>query len=516
MKDILKNTNNNLFLTTSNTELTNFAEEVFELGELYPEIYRRIEVDQDVRGKLKKRLRKLDKLHAQGKTLDLPGFKNELGDVSIEELRLEDGRPRMRPELVLLFMCLRGYWGSVTDRNVCDRMRDSRTLYVFFGNLNIKLPSPTTILENVNCLSQDTRDFILKCQLEQIMQTDLDDFSYILLDSTAVKASSCWPTDAGVIHRLLNRAYTFGQRLEKFGIKSIPPFYFKDWMRELKELLFKINNVKGTEACSKKKKLQKLYRDFLKTSHKAYEYLLRIFELRSVVVKGADFPPSVKLRLMQLHDNIENDLLALSTVLYYSEERIFNNVSLPSSEKILSLSDLTAAYIKKGQRNPVIGYKPQLCQSKNGFVSGMLLEQGNTSDSASLCPLTKTHTENTGVVPKFISADDGYSSGKGRKECLGLGVEDVCLSGAVGRKITPEALWESEEYIAGRKKRSAIESLMFTLKYVFEFGGLRRRGIENVKGELTEKIIAYNFRRKLMLQEDLQRKKEKQRLKKTA
>ena len=47
---------------------------------------------------------------------------------------------------------------------------------------------------------------------------------------------------------------------------------------------------------------------------------------------------------------------------------------------------------------------------------------------------------------------------------------------------------------------------MFTLKYVFEFGQLRRRGIENVRAEMTEEIIAYNIRirRKILLQEQLQ------------
>ena len=37
---------------------------------------------------------------------------------------------------------------------------------------------------------------------------------------------------------------------------------------------------------------------------------------------------------------------------------------------------------------------------------------------------------------------------------------------------------------------------MFTLKYVFEFGRLRRRGLENAKAEMTEEIIAYNIRKK--------------------
>jgi hypothetical protein len=508
MKNTLKNLNNNLFINTSDTELSKFCFEVFSLGEKFPEIYRMIKDDQDARGKLKKHLRNLDKEYIHSKNADLPGLDFDLTEFSDKELNLEAGRPRMKPELALLFICLRGYYGSVTDREVCDRFRDSMTLYVLMGNLNLKLPGSTTILENINAVSNETRDYIMKCQLETLMECDLDDFEYAIFDSTSVEASSCWPTDAGVIHRLLERFYIYGEKLENFGIKSIQKFYFKNWLKELKELLFKINNARGTKKCSKKKKLQKLYSDYLKTAHKAYEYLVRIFELRSAKIAKLDIRPTLKVQVSQIQKTMEDDLLALSSVLYYSEDRIFNDITLPSSEKILSLSDTTAAFIKKGQRNSVIGYKPQLSQSKNGFITALLLEKGNIADSDCLYPLAQQHTENTGVVPKFISADDGYSSKAGREACLDFGVKDVCLSGSVGRKITPEDLWESEVYLLGRKKRSAIESLMFTLKYVFEFGRLRRRGLENAKAEMTEEIIAYNIRKKILLQEQLTREKE--------
>lgn len=517
MKDTLQNSNNNLFFHTCDTELSKFCGEVFSLGEKFPEIYRRIKADQDARGKLKKRLRELDRQYLLEQTPGLPGLDCDIRELSMEELSLETGRPRMKKELVLLFTCLRGYYGSVTDQDVCDRFRDSMTLYNLFSDLNIrKIPAPTTILENINCLSRGTRDLIVKCQLEDILDSGLDDFTYALFDSTSVQASSCWPTDAGIIYRLLERVYSYGQKLDDFGIKVIRPFYLETWFRELKELLFKINNARGTQKCGRKKKLEQLYRDYLKTAHNAYEYLVRMFEIRSVAIKDAVLRPSASLQLKRVHDCMEDDLLAVSGVLYYTEDRIFNDVTLPSSEKLLSLSDVTAAFIKKGQRNPVIGYKPQLARSGNGFVTGLLLEQGNISDSASLFPLAKLHTDNTGVVPEFISTDDGYSSGKGREACLEFGVKDVCLSGAVGKKITPEELWESEAYVLGRRKRSAVESLMFTLKYVFEFGRLRRRGLENARAEMTEEVIAYNIRRKILIRERLQREKEKPRTRNSA
>ena len=41
-------------------------------------------------------------------------------------------------------------------------------------------------------------------------------------------------------------------------------------------------------------------------------------------------------------------------------------------------------------------------------------------------------------------------------------------------------------------RRSAVESLMFTIKDGFCFGKLGRRGIDAVRDELLEKVLAYN------------------------
>ena len=58
---------------------------------------------------------------------------------------------------------------------------------------------------------------------------------------------------------------------------------------------------------------------------------------------------------------------------------------------------------------------------------------------------------------------------------------------------TARADWNSDEYILARDQRSAIESLMFTLKQGFDFGEVARRGLAAVHGELLEKVLAYDL-----------------------
>jgi hypothetical protein len=50
----------------------------------------------------------------------------------------------------------------------------------------------------------------------------------------------------------------------------------------------------------------------------------------------------------------------------------------------------------------------------------------------------------------------------------------------------------AEPYRQARAERSAIESLVFTLKEGFEFGEMVRRTHENVLAEMLEKVLAYN------------------------
>ena len=77
-----------------------------------------------------------------------------------------------------------------------------------------------------------------------------------------------------------------------------------------------------------------------------------------------------------------------------------------------------------------------------------------------------------------------------------------------GQEIDDPEDWESETYRDARRYRSAVESLMFTIKDGFAFGELGRRGIDAVRAELLEKVLAYNCCRSILLKQ----RREKRRL----
>ena len=207
----------------------------------------------------------------------------------------------------------------------------------------------------------------------------------------------------------------------------------------------------------------------------------------------------------------EYDLAALEQAANVCERRIMEQEKVPMAEKIVSLSDADASFIVKGGWNTVVGYRPQLARSGSGFVTALVLPRGNAADSRHLVAMVKEQIANTGVIPAMTSADDGYSSQEGREEVLGLGVKVVSISGAKGKKLIESQQWKSRPYRQARAERSAIESLVFTLKEGFEFGEMARRTQENVLAEMLEKVLAYNIfqiirlRKKLSEPEEMER-----------
>ncbi|MCK5132963.1 MAG: hypothetical protein KAR40_12520 [Candidatus Sabulitectum sp.] len=61
--------------------------------------------------------------------------------------------------------------------------------------------------------------------------------------------------------------------------------------------------------------------------------------------------------------------------------------------------------------------------------------------------------------------------------------------------------------------RSAVESLMFVLKYVLGFGKLRRRNIESVRLEMLQKVIVHNFRQMIIVEERNEKRQRQERAK---
>ena len=488
----------NLILPVPDTDFRDFLAEVDELSRFAPKILEEIDKDLDANARAKKKHRLEDRKFFENRTLGLPEFHVKEAELLADQLEMGTGRPRMSADLVYLFVMIRGFLGGSLASKAARRfLRESMSLYAYLDNRDMAMPGITTILENINLVSAKTLNLIFDEQIKFVLKEDLDDFLKLTIDSTSVKANSRWPTDAKILTGLLMRVNRLGQKLHVFGLANFRPGWVPRWLEEMGKLVFQICLVAGKANSSGK--LKKRYRGLLKRGRKAANALTTELNSLEQGLLMEALPPSRRVLLQRVLNQIKADLADANKVIDYANDRVFHDKKLPSTEKVLSLSDGSAAYIKKGSRNPVIGYKPQLVRSANGFVTSLVVPEGNAADSIELVPAIRESIKRTGVIAALVSTDDGYASVKGRDEVLGMKVKSISISGSKGKKLTDLDDWESETYRNARRDRSAVESLMFTIKDGFEFGELGRRGIDAVRSELMEKVLAYNCCRIILM-----------------
>jgi len=361
------------------------------------------------------------------------------------------------------------------------------------------MPSRSAMHAWVNCIPEECYDYIYATHLRMVRGEGLDDMTAVTADSFSVWADTSWPTDSAMILGLLSRAWHCASKLPRFGLPTFSTAYIPTWLDRICKLDRQISF-----ACGKPNSKRKIRRLYHRLCNRADLVLRRLDSQMATLLPAwqegiASLPVFSRQRSEAVVDRILSALADTARVVAYARDRVLEGRTIPASEKVLSLSDPSAAYIKKGQRDPVIGYKPQVMRSREGFITAFELSTGNPNDAARLVPLTEQHLARTGVVPSVISVDDGYSSGANRQALEELGVETISMNGATGKRITPEQEWESRLYEEARNQRSAVESLVFTLRYKFHLYRFSRRGIAAVRAEMYEKVIAYNLWRAAML-----------------
>ncbi len=80
---------------------------------------------------------------------------------------------------------------------------ENSSLQQFVGRLGIgSFPSRNTIHEQITALSEYTLKLFHQAILKCVKECGLDDFSAVIIDSTAIKADSAWPVDSQLLKNL--------------------------------------------------------------------------------------------------------------------------------------------------------------------------------------------------------------------------------------------------------------------------------------------------------------------------
>lgn len=501
-----------LFSVPVRSELADFVSMIREIANCSPEILDAIEKDQINHALAKKQIRMEDQQYLASITPDLPGLDVEqitnssVTENTKAEPTLNQGRPRMPALLVMIFLFIRGWAGGPKSSNFRTLVVESQTLNQLYSELGVSTPGLSTINDNLNILTEETCNMMLKTQLAIAKNEELDDFEQNRIDSTAIEANSAYPTESSLIKSFLQRAI--------FGFFTLAELGFYDFtervpFREATAILKEVSThsqvicmVSGKMGAKeiRKENYKKIYTRIPRIEKRIHPLVVRATEM----LTDESMPPSKRNRLESIINQIDLDIDNAQHIADYSKQRVIDEKTIEIGEKILSVSDSDATIIKKGDRDMVFGYRPQLAFSGKGFVTAAHIPEGNAADSGQLLTMLEQSEENTGVFSGIVTVDDGYINKGVRDHYIErgrtLGKEVIfSIGGSKGKRSLGEDVFHSEAYKKARADRSAAEANISTLKHSYEYKGASRRGIKEVRQEQMSKVLAYNTRKIISL-----------------
>lgn len=370
------------------------------------------------------------------------------------------------------------------------------------------MPGTTTLLENLNILDAQIRERILKLQLHWIREQEPSVlWQRVVVDSTAVRANAAYPVDSALIGQsVLGALRNYERMCLSAAVNKDLSCKVQRWSRVIASE-HKQMGMWGKKKGSKKR-MRQGYRKILHASMKLLQYLIlhEDQKLHDFALGVCSLNAAKRRRYEIFQSDYRYYLNVLRGVLNQANVRVLLGKQLPAMQKVLSLKDLDAAIIVKGQREAVLGYKIQFAFNALGYATAGLLNRGNASDSGSLVEVVSNSHENTGVKALELSVDDGYSGKAVEKQVRKLGVTRYSIGGSKGKKQHGETLWNDPQMKELRRWRSAGESRIYTLKNNHHVHRLRRCGSSAVSCEIVGKMIAYNFAM-LLLRREQQLKK---------
>lgn len=504
------------------SDLNCLVKQIIEIAGSHPDILEEINHDLDLHGLKKKADREADRKYFEEQNPSFEGLKDSMPPPSCS-LELEPGRPRMPAIIVFVLLILRGYFGGPKSREFQLILRESITLSQFFDEHGYKVPGASTVTDNINAVRLPTLRRIQSAQLKLAHNLGLDDFEEIQFDSTAVHANSKYPTDSGLMAAFAMRIVGMFKRLSdlKLGL----PNWITDKAAELSiQVAEEIeSNAKSIGMLSGKRNAKTQRKVHYAKIYTRTARLIRIFTpifyLMKATVDQLHLPPSKAKVVKELFHECSQDLASIQKISSFSRQRIFREKQTPSAQKVHSISDDDAAIIRKGGREDIFGYRPQLVFSGKGLITVHCLPRGNAADSGQLRNILEENERNTGVIPKCLNGDDGYTNSAVRNEYLNK-YKDIIkvfsFSGSKGKKAIGDEVYDSEEYKEARKKRSAVESRIFTLKFNHGYEDVMSRGQDSVEHEQLTKCLAYNVGRIIWLKKAKAKAEREAALKKAA
>jgi len=393
------------------------------------------------------------------------------------------GRPTVPVRVYIRMMFLKHYAGMSYEDLSVEVMRN--LMYRFFCRIPFeqKVPDATALMKITTKYGEVTISEINQRLLQSLVRKKLLTGRKVRVDTTVVEANILFPTDAGLLHEGVKKLAKAMTRIRKSCGERAR--YSTKQTKRIKEHLLSISKL--------------LHRRTEETLHQVREITGNMADIAREVIKKAKTLGKRLIPETAQEKKVIGDLYQTvkDVERVVSQSDAVNQGIKHIKDRMVSYVDPDARPIVKGKlgKKTEFGYKLQVQETENGFVSGYQLYKGNPCDKELVDDSLKKHIELFGKPPKEYAADRGYYDKDNEFLAYNCGVKNVCIP-KIGKKSKDRTKFEERRTFKRLKKwRGGIEGRISCLKRKF---GLRRsmlRGYSKTNIWAGFGIFAHNLRK---------------------
>jgi len=388
------------------------------------------------------------------------------------------GRGGMSGEQVLRSLVIKQANGFSYE-HLAFHLGDSQSYRAFclFGFAD-KPPKKSTLQRNIKLVRAETLERVNRALVDHAQAQGIEDGRRLRADSTVIHAAIHEPTDSSLLVDCV-RVLT---RLLREAREYVALQYTNHHKRAKRRAM-------AIQHSAKPEQRLPLYKDLVKVA----ENTVASAQFSVGTLEQA-FPPEAfqQPELGKLRDLLQHYIKLAEKVLDQTRRRVFNEETVPASEKVVSIFEPHTDIIRKDRRDTLYGHKVFLTAGASGLIVDCFVERGNPTDSTKAVNVAKRAIKALGKEPEQIVFDGGFSSRDNLDEIKKLGIRDVAFSKAPGLAIK-EMVKRTWLYQRLRNFRAGIEGIISFLKRCFGWDRCAWRSYGSFRAYAWGSVIAANL-----------------------
>jgi len=411
----------------------------------------------------------------------------EIAELICQDLRADrvvgnKGAEGLSAEQILRALLIKQH-NSFSYRELAFHLADSNS-YRTFCRLGLgQRPSKTVLAACIKAIRPETLEKIHGVVLGIALKKKIEDGACVRVDTTVVESNIHTPLDSNLLWdcvRVLTRTMEHAREVVGDQVS------FPNRTRRARRRALGILNARF------KDKRLPLYRDLVLVANESIEYANGVIAVIDRVVESGSLNVLARTQAIAAGKELRHYVGLSLRVINQTERRVFNEESVPSKEKVVSIFEEHTDIIVKDHRQTLYGHKICLTSGRSSLITDCTILEGNPADSTLAEQMIDRHIDILGKAPRQAAFDGGFTSKANLAAIKSKGVADVAFSKARMFKVT-DMVRSSWVYKKLRNFRAGIEGTISFLKRVFGLDRCTWRSLPSFRSYVWSSILTFNL-----------------------